>query len=295
MINKMEKLPLSIVNKLPIKIKDISDNYKYYLIEDLNNTYFHLYSLTKKEYLTYYELIKSKKIQKSIYELNYNDRYYLLFDVPYNKSEDKVISSKMLDLICDIYKEFSFSISLKKEHFRNLQNTYKVLDNKFTYLEMRIREVETSPIKNDISWIILSKYNIILDAKIYLYDLQQDLFKFIDNNESVEYGLIFNAISKDAYKNGLIEPQFKEYYGPISSLLVRYFLLNENKEIEEKILSKISKLDKFNQKFFCFLTLYIYVINIMLDITLNEYNINSYLQITRRIRSFIKIYGGYMK
>ena len=64
----MEKLPLNIVNRLPIRVKRIDYNYKYYLIEDLNNTYFHLYEASNKEYLIYYELLKSKAIQRTMFE-----------------------------------------------------------------------------------------------------------------------------------------------------------------------------------------------------------------------------------
>lgn len=64
---------------------------------------------------------------------------------------------------------------------------------------MRIREIETNPVKNDISWIILSKYNIILDAKLYLYDLQSDIFKAIDQKLIVPYGLVYRKIDLEIY------------------------------------------------------------------------------------------------
>lgn len=295
MIRKMEKLPLNIVNRLPIRVKRIDYNYKYYLIEDLNNTYFHLYEASNKEYLIYYELLKSKAIQRSMFEFKTDDKIYLLFDVPYNKSEKSIVVSKLLELQNKIFKDFSFSLTLKKEHFKKMQNTYKVLDNKFTYLEFRIREIETSPIKNDISWLILSKYNIILDAKLYLYDLQQDMFKFIDNKQEIEYGLIFNSTNTDSYKNGLIEPQFNLYYGTYASLLARWYMMYENENIDEIFLEKYKKLDKLNQKYFCFLCLYIYMLNINLEMSLNEYNIFPYIQMTKKIKAFIKKYGDYMK
>ena len=56
------------------------------------------------------------------------------------------------------------------------------------------------------SWVILSKYYNLLDARVYLYDLQQDIFSFIDKNNSVEYGLVFRQIGLDNFKNQWIEP-----------------------------------------------------------------------------------------
>ena len=148
---------------------------------------------------------------------------------------------------------------------------------------MRIREIELNPIKRDIDWIILSKYYILLDAKVYLYDLQQDIFKFIDKNEIVKYGLIPKVINQNRYNKEALLLDYNFYYGPISMLYVRkYMLLDGFDEIED-----INKLDSFNQKHFCFMYIYILVLNINLEIVMDIYSVSNYINITQKIKSFI--------
>lgn len=256
---------------------------------------YHLYFLTKTQYLTYMELAKSKAIEKCIFEFKEQDTYYLLFNSIENVSEDMAVLKKMLPLLEEVFHDFAFSITLKKEHFINLTNIYKVLDNKFSYFEIRIREIETAPIKNDISWVILSKYNIVLDAKMFLYDLQQDIFSFIDKNEVVEYGMLFRNVTKLNYKNGFIEPNFDVYYGPEAMLYCRLLFYFDHLNISAYIKERVQKLDTFNRKYFCFMCIYIYILNLNMDILLTPYNIGNYLQITRRISVFLKEFGDYVK
>lgn len=291
----MEKLPSGLLNRLPYRLSTISNYNNKYILEDELKSKYSLYYLNKEKYLTYLELSKSKYIEKSIFELLDDDKYYLLFNSKINKSEENAIAEKLYPILENIFEDFKFSIKLKKEHVTNFNNIYKVLDNKFTYLEMRIREVEVSPVKTDISWVILSKYHIILDAKIYLYDLQTDMFSFIDKSLNVDYGIIFKDLDSSIYKNGLIEPNFNIYYGPIGMLLARYYLYYDDLNIDDYFSKKIKKLDGFNQKYFCFMCLYIYILNIRLDILLNSFNISNYLTLTGKISSFIKKYGDYAK
>ncbi len=291
----MEKLPLSLINRLPYSLSIVQRKREYYILKDQDGHLYHLYALNQKSYLLYLELSKSSKIEKSIFETRDNEIYYLLFSCLNKSSEDMAVLKKMLPLLEDIFQDFTYSITLKKEHFTNLNNIYKVLDNKFSYFEMRIREIEVMPRKDDISWIILSKYYILLDAKMYLYDLQQDIFGFIDKNTVLDYGLIFNSITKENYKNKLIEPDFHVYYGPISMLLCRLYLYFDHLDLQEYFKERLKKLDEFNKKYFCFMVIYIYILNINLDILLNPYNISNYLQFTKRISSFIKEFGDYLK
>ncbi|MBE6137720.1 MAG: hypothetical protein E7176_04935 [Erysipelotrichaceae bacterium] len=291
----MEKLHSDILNKLPIKVVEAKFNYRYFIIKDNIGNVYHLHKINKNSYLTYYELIRSKNVQKAIFELKNDDTYFLLFEMPFKKSEKKAVLKDILETLEQIHNDFKFKVTLKKEYFKNLQNIYRVLDNRFSYLELRIREIETSPKKNDTSWVVLSKYNVFLDAKIFLYDLQQDIFKIIDNNESIIYGLVYNYLNTDMYKNGVIEPIFDLYYAPYSSLLVRYFLEFDELDIYELLIEKIKKIDKFNQKYFCFMCLYIYVLNVRLDVMLNEFNISCYLLIAKKIKFFLNKFGDYMK
>lgn len=291
----MEKLSSKLLSRLPYKLYPIKKyNEKYILSNEINSKYI-LYELSENKYLLYMDLIKSKFIEKSIFEVVENNKHYLLFSSNINKSEELSIMENSLKLFENIFNEFKFSIKLKKENINNFNNIHKVLDNKFTYLEMRVREVEMAPIKDDLSWVILSKYHTILDAKLYLYDLQTDMFSFIDKSLNVEYGIIFKDINSNMYKNGLIEPNFNVYYAPIGMLYSRLFLYYDSLNIDDFIIKKLSKIDKFNQKYFCFMCLYIYILNVRLDMLLDSYNISNFLSMTNKIKSFIKKYGDYAK
>lgn len=291
----MEKSHSSLIDRLPYKLNILYEYDDFYILNDENNNRFKLLFLNKNQYLIYLELASKKYIDKSIFEIVDKDIYYLLFQYPINKSETIAAIERLLPILERIFSEYKYSVKLKKEDMKNLNNLYKVLDNKFSYLEMRIREIELSPIKNDLSWIILSKYHIILDAKIYLYDLQTDMFSFIDKSTNVDYGLAFKSIDIDMYKNGLIEPKFELYHCPEASMLARFYLAFDNYNIDDFFSKKISKLDLFNAKCFCFMCIYIYILNVKLDIIADNYNISSFLASTRKISNFLKKYGGYVK
>ncbi len=295
MIEKMEKLPSNLTERFPFQIQFIQGVKNKFLIKDFQNKEYHLYVLTDKEYRIYFEISKSSRIEKSIFEAKDNDKYYLLFPCLNKTSESLAICSKMLPLLIEFFDDFKYSIRLKKEHLVHLNHIYKVLDNKFTYFEMRIRELELNPHKNDIIWVVLSKYYILLDAKMYLYDLQQDIFAFIDKNIDIDYGVIFREVREEMFKNNMIEPNFDIYYGPIGVLLARYYLCFDHLDNVDFFKEHMKKLDDFNAKYFCFMGLYIYVLNLNLDIILNPFNIGNYLQITKKISIFIKTFGDYVK
>ncbi len=274
-----------------LSINTIIDYNDFVIIKTNNNEEYLCRFVTNSEYQTYFNLLKySDKIKKTIYEQKNNDGYLLFFD--YEKlTEEKVKSKRIVEILRTIFQKSSFEITLKKTYLNNINNIYKVLDNKFIYLEMRIREIETAYKKDDISWIILSKYNIILDAKIFLYDLQQDIFKAIDNSIIVNYGLIYKNIDFNLYNNKKILPSFDLYYGPIGMLYCRLYLQLDEEDIYDDIL----KLDNFDQKYFCFMCLYILILNINLEIILNNYSIANYLLVTKKIKSFILKYQNIMK
>ncbi|MDE5714688.1 MAG: hypothetical protein K2I42_00990 [Anaeroplasmataceae bacterium] len=244
---------------------------------------------SKKEYDIYLDQLQySKHLKKTIFEQNNNKEIILFF--PYeDKTEATVQNQKIINILKEIHEKSSYEITLKKEHFSNLNNLYKILDNKFSYFEMRIREIELSPYKNDVSWILLSKYNAILDAKLYLYDLQTDIFKSIDKNQIVQYGLIPKTIHKNYYNRQGLLPCFRLYYGPKSMLYTRIYLSLDKVELIEEI----KKLDAFNQKYFCFMVLYILILSLNLDIISSNHSISNYLLITNKIRSFIHTYKQY--
>ena len=271
--------------KSKIKYKD------YFIVKDSDNNKYLLQILDNINYQKYNDLIRySNKIKKCIYNEKIDDLNYLYF--LYEDNTEYNIKAKLTsNILLEIFDSSSYELTLKKENIRNLNNIYKLLDNKFTYFEIRIREIELNPIKKDIDWIILSKYYILLDTKIYLYDLQQDIFKFIDKNEIVKYGLIPKVINQNRYNKEALLLDYNFYYGPISMLYVRMYLLLDQYDMYDDI----NKLDSFNQKYFCFMYLYIMILNINLDVILNIYIVSNYVNITKKIKSFITKYKALLE
>lgn len=233
MIKNMARLPLDY-NKLPIKIKNYQFLNSFYLLQAEDNSMYRLYEVSSTDYLKYQDLSRTDCIKKAIFEYQQDGKYYLLFSLKINSSEDLAKVNRMLIDLEKIFQKYSYSITLKKESLKRLGNIYKVLDDKFVYLEFRIREIETRPNKNDICWITLAKYYIILDAKMYLYDLQQDLFKLLETDKTIEYGLIFRNVLKQDYDDKFFMP-LDLYYGPIAMLYCRFYLSFDNYDIDKII------------------------------------------------------------
>lgn len=276
MIEKVEEysLPFKIISR-----KNFA-GYDLVKLED-GNEYLSIV-LPTEAYASYLEQIKiSSHIGRSVMEYPYGDKRILFFYYD-SMTETAVRNRRVLEILEEVFSNSSYEITLKKEHMVHLNRIYKVLDSKFSYFELRIREIETSPIKNDISWIILSKYNIILDAKLYLYDLQTDIFKQIDKNTIIHYGLISKEIFPELYQKGFVLPFRELYYAPIGMLYARYELSIGGVDID-----RIKKLDAFNQKYFCFMTLYILILNLNFEVYLTNYSVNNFVLLTKKIKHFM--------
>lgn len=288
---KMEKLFLSLKNNLPYDL-DYTEFDNYFKLKDKYGRRYRLIPLSKKENAIFNSLYKSKCIITPVYTFSFNSSYYVLFIETINKSEFVPTINKLCNLCIELFDEYKYTIQIKRDSAEPLMSLYKVLDNKFSYFEMRIREIETKPIKYDTDWIILTKYHIILDAKIYLYDLQQDLFKFIDKKEEVEYGLIYKEINPLSINDNKLYPSFNIYYAPIGMLYSRLYL-EYNSEIDFK--KRIDKLSDFNKKYFLFMTIYICILNINLEVTITNKNVSNYLLVTKEISKIISIFKDYIK
>ncbi|MGM9969025.1 MAG: hypothetical protein ACI35S_01345 [Anaeroplasma sp.] len=290
----MEELFLNLKDKLPFKLNFVE--YKnYYRLKDDNSRYYYLFPFDEKSYTIVFSLYKSNKIEKPIFELKYQNTYYLLFYEAINSSEYKERYKKIMDLCLNIFSEFRFPVTLKHSHTRLLTNLYKLLDNKFTYFEMRIREIELKPLKNDLDWIILTKYHIILDAKVYLYDLQSDLFKLIDKKTEVEYGLVYKELDSSILYVDTLYPSSNIYYAPIGMLYTRLYLEYNDLFDTSLFKDKIDKSSEFNKKYFLFMTIYIYILNLRLEIIINNSSISNYLEVTSGINRLITNFKDYAK
>lgn len=295
MTNYQNELFLRLAQQLPIRYKSYQLKGSDYFIIDLNNDSFLLKIINKNDYLIYLELIRLKKFSEAIFIKRVDHDYLLLFKYPYYKSELKPSLSKLFNILEGVYKESELLVSLKKEEFRKLNSIYKVLDNKFSYFELRIREIETSLIKDDMSWIILSNYYVLLDSKVILYDLQQDIFNLIDKNTEVSFGIILKDYDIKSLYNNKIIPSFNIYFGPISMLYLRLFFNFNEDSILELIYNKIQKLDVFNKKYFVFMAIYIYILNINFETFLNNTSISAILEVIKPLKKFIKKYYTLIK
>lgn len=290
MIENLTRSFLASAN-LPFDIASSKSHGEYeYILTRTREEYLCRYT-TEQEYQTYLDLLHyTKHLKQAIYEYKVQQGYLLFFEYE-QLTEPRVKADRIVHILKEIHSNSGFEITLRKEHLIHLKNIYQVLDNKFSYFEMRIREIETNPIKDDISWIVLSKYNIILDAKIYLYDLQSDIFKAIDQNQILSYGIIYRRILLDAYSKQRLLPNFDIYYGPISMLYCRCYLQLD----APFIIEEVKKLDSFNQKYFCFMCLYIMILNLNFEVVLNTYSIASYVTLTKKIKAFISAFKEIME
>lgn len=286
MIDKTKVLFSSLRDKLAIDLELVAILEDYYLLIDKDKRYYHLYVLDYREYNIYLDLKKSKYIKLPIEEIKYNDVYLLLYLLKIKK--DKAISlSERVKLLEDIYNEYSHTIKLNKRSSGLLKNQTKILNNKFSYFEMRIRNIEMKRIKNDLDWIILSKYHIILDSRIYLYDLLDDIFRYIDKEKEISLGLIFKNPFLLSFENNKIEPYFDLYYGPIGMLYARIYI--EYSLIDNTFLNeRIKKLDGFNKTYFLYSAIYILIIRLNFDI---EMKADLFIDITRILSHVIANFG----
>lgn len=286
MIEKTSALFSSLRGSLPLRleIKEIYNN--YYLLIDNDKLLYHLYVLDYKEYNIYLELKKYKYIKSSISEIKYNDVYLILFKLKLIKDKAYFINNR-INILINIFKEYSHTTKLSKRNSGLLKNQTTILNNKFSYYEMRIREIETKRIKNDNDWVILSKYHIFLDARLYLYDLLDDIFKYIDSERDISIGLIFKNPFLLYFENEKIEPSIYLYYGPFGMLLARIYI--EFSVIDDKILiEEIKKLNRIDKVYFLYSTLYILILSFNFDI---EEEIDLYLDITKKLYQVIYNFG----
>lgn len=286
MIDKTKVLFSSLKDKLSINLELVDILEDYYILIDNDKRYYHLYVLDYNEYNIYLDLKKSKYLKLPIEEIKYNDVYLLLYLLKLKKDKAIILLDRV-KILENIYYEYSHTIKLSKKNSGLLKNQTRILNNKFSYFEMRIRNIEMKRIKNDLDWIILSKYHIILDSRIYLYDLLDDIFRYIDKEKEINIGLIFKNPFLLSYENKKIEPYFNLYYGPVGILYARIYI--EYFSFDKNFLNDtIKKLDGFNKTYFLYSCIYILIIRLNFDI---EMRADLFIDITRILSIIISNFG----
>ncbi|MFI3329528.1 MAG: hypothetical protein R3Y05_03445 [bacterium] len=247
-----------------------------------------------------YNFIATEQVNCISYPLKkFQTKEGLYFLYKYEKELEFPVSKKaqqLLDALNDLHKSTSYEKKLNKKNFKYLYRTYKKIDYKFQMLEMYIREAEVKQNKTDFEWIMLSKYNVFLDTKIIMYNLQKKIHNYIDDKISVTYSLNHgNPNLTHLYNKKLISFD-NSYLGLCVSDLAKLYVNCDH--INVGWYSLIDQtLEQYNNNFykiyFKFLVLYIYVINIDFDLIDLNNTCNKYIQLSRKISIFLENFKDY--
>lgn len=247
-----------------------------------------------------YDFLKSQEVANVNYPvltLNTKEGLYYIYKslTKYKYPIYKQIGD-FLESLDILHKSTAYEKKLSKKSFKYLYRTYKKLDYKFQLLEMYIRESEVKVDKTDYDWVVLSKYQVFLNVKPMMYDLQKKIHKYVDEEKPVIFSLnhgnpsLDHIINKQLYSFdnaylGIFISDFAKAYVTLDHINVDWFTL-----IDELINPYGSN---FYKIYFKFLVLYIYIISLDFDLTNSNNACNKYIQIARKIAVFTKNFDSY--
>ena len=247
-----------------------------------------------------YDFLASQKVGNVLYPIKKfsfeNDIYFIYnyvnsYEYP---SEKKIFD--LIDCVHELHKKTGFTVRLNDLNFKYFYRIYKNLDRIFQTLEMLVRECEERVVKTDFDWIILSKYNILLNVKKIMYPMQRKIHKYLDNHGNCIYALNHGnlnlnhfiqkkLISFDNGYTGIFVSDYAKLYVSLDDIEGMWF-----KEIEDKLNSYGND---FYKLYFKFLVLYIYIINLKFSSFDNHTVLNTYIQITNKINRFLTLTSNY--
>ncbi len=289
-------LDQSLIAKLPIKITKIRPIiFSYYRLYTSDESYILKEVNSFEIKLNSYYSTLSKKINLPIQIINDNFKVYFLYIESNLVEEDLAVSKLLLNEALKIFSLSKTAKTLKKEDMKEMSKTYPILDKYFLRLEYIIREIETKRPKNDNDWLFLSKYHLILAAKMNLSQIESKLFELIKEEIPIEPGLILKYPNFSFYKNGKINFYLKSINAPISELLARFYLENSHlnsfkKEIDEILIDYDHSFYKLH---FCFIVLYTYILNLGNIRIVNTITATKFNEIAKAIEVFLKDYKDY--
>lgn len=247
-----------------------------------------------------YNFITSQQVQSVSYPIKKfktSDGMYFLYNYEQELNFPTLKKTQhLVDAINELHKSTSYEKKLNKKNFKFLYRTYKKIDYKFQILEMYIREAEVKQAKSDVEWIMLSKYNVFLDTKIIMYNLQKKIHSYIDDKISVIYCLNHgNPDINHLYNKKLISFD-NAYQGLFVSDLARLYVECDHINLDwytviNQILNPYG--NNFYKVYFKFLVLYIYVINIDFDLVDLNNACNKYIQLSRKVSIFLQNFEAY--
>ncbi len=271
---------------------------KVYLLSDT------LYKFLDGEKVLYLKLMNEKAI--NIYKLlkhydapvlfninsiTTNYKTYYLFKGLNENSVDISKVKNMSNSLSKVHDLTKFHIALKKDDNDKFMLIYKILDAKFSKLEMFIRTLETSNLKGDYTWLYLSRYMIILETKKIMFNLQKKISNNLAEKTDLIYAINKNKCSVNDYVNDTLINYNSASFGFVVSDVAKFYVENDHINVEwykliDEWLNKYN--DIFYKLYFKFLVLYIYVLNLNTEDMLTYQSANNYIQITNKISKFCK-------
>lgn len=277
--NKLFNLHLEIFDNLTLQTIIAHDKENYYVIKDISKIEYTNYLKVKNDKLPFLKPLKIAKHENHTYFLyNYYENHQSIYEA-YDGT---------LKTISLLHKKTAKKVPQPKMAEIKYKKIALIANDRFNMLEMKIRNIELNPVKNDLSWIYLSKYHIILDIKLEIYKMIKRLKMIKDDVEvGINHGFpsqvhFFNNsfISYKYLKEGVIENDLYKVFLDFDSLEINHL------EIIDKYLD-----EKYSKKYFKLMVLFSYLL--MCDIEPNYTCASKYIKLTNKISRFMYQFKNY--
>lgn len=277
--NKLFNLHLEIFDNLTLQTIIAHDKENYYVIKDISKIEYTNYLKVKNDKLPFLKPLKIAKHENHTYFLyNYYENHQSIYE-----AYDEILKTISL-----LHKKTAKKVPQPKMAEIKYKKIALIANDRFNMLEMKIRNIELNPVKNDLSWIYLSKYHIILDIKLEIYKMIKRLKMIKDDVEvGINHGFpsqvhFFNNsfISYKYLKEGVIENDLYKVFLDFDSLEINHL------EIIDKYLD-----EKYSKKYFKLMVLFSYLL--MCDIEPNYTCASKYIKLTNKISRFMYQFKNY--
>lgn len=277
--NKLFNLHLEIFDNITLQTIIAHDKENYYVIKDISKIEYTNYLKVKNDKLPFLKPLKIAKHENHTYFLyNYYENHQSIYE-----AYDEILKTISL-----LHKKTAKKVPQPKMAEIKYKKIALIANDRFNMLEMKIRNIELNPVKNDLSWIYLSKYHIILDIKLEIYKMIKRLKMIKDDVEvGINHGFpsqvhFFNNsfISYKYLKEGVIENDLYKVFLDFDSLEINHL------EIIDKYLD-----EKYSKKYFKLMVLFSYLL--MCDIEPNYTCASKYIKLTNKISRFMYQFKNY--
>lgn len=277
--NKINKNDIKYINEVTLNTNLIQTLNNTYIVKDISNLEYNNYLKVKNMSLP---ILLPLEIKKE------NNHTYFLYNYYENKEDMLSNYESMLNTVKVLFSKSSHIIPIPKITEFKYKKLAVISNDRFNMLEIKIRQQEMNPVKNDFSWIYLSKYHIILDLK---YEIYKMIKRLKTETKDIEVGINhgyptlthfynYKFIGYKYIKEGIIENDIYKIYLDMDSLDVNHF----------EIINKYIKTD-IGKKYFKLMVMFSYLL--MLDIENDLLICNKYLSLTTKISKFLTQFKDY--